>query len=419
MHLYKVTKDMLFCENQYVGRHRESGICAEASQILLTAEQKPKICPRPQRKRFGTEENMKIHRILSIVVTAGLIASALCSCGSTAGTSRRRTIGSIVDANEDNQVNHVEAALTLTIASNQTSQDNPYHFGLQTFKEVAEELSGGAIQVTCSDGDLTEDEAELINLLDSGQVQMVVCSPGNMSAAGVSEVNMLSLLYLFNGFSHWETAMDGEFGSAMTDVILEKTNNQYRIMGYWSAGVRDYYGKVPITSPVDVEGLTIRTQISGVVSDYWTSLGAQPVNVGWGDLYDALNNEEVDSAENDYTNLMLKEHHTTKNGKYICETHHDYTTRLFIMNGDFYDSLTSEQKNWIDTASLAATLQERSVTYDMMDSSKEQCIAEGAVVTDYDKINIDAFKTPALAIQDSYADENGLRSYLEMIRRAQ
>ncbi len=312
-----------------------------------------------------------------------------------------------------------EPELTLIIASNQTSQDNPYHFGLQTFKEVAEELSGGAISVVCSDGDISENEDELVKLLDDGEIQMAVCSPGFMSSAGASEVNMLSLLYLFNGFSHWETAMDGEFGSAMSDIILQKTNNKYRIMGYWSAGVRDYYGKIPITTAADVEGLTIRTQTSGVVKDYWTSLNAEPVNVGWGDLYDALKNNEVDSAENDYTNLMLKEHHTTENGKYICETHHDYTTRLFVMNGDFYDSLTSEQKNWIDTASLAATLQERSVTYEMMDSSKKQCISEGAVVTNYEQMDIESFKAPAIAIQDNYAQENGLVSYLEMIRRAQ
>ncbi len=360
---------------------------------------------------------MKMHKILALTAVVGLTAAALCGCGSQAA-SGRRTFGSILNTDNSGEAAD-KPVLELTIASNQTSQDNPYHFGLQTFKEVVEELSDGTIQVKCSDGDLSEDEATLVSMLDSGQIHMAVCSPGNMSSAGVSEVNMLSLLYLFNGFSHWETAMDGEFGSAMTDVILEKTGNKYRIMGYWSAGVRDYYGKVPVSSPSDMEGLTIRTQTSGVVSEYWTSLGAQPVNVGWGALYDALKNKEVDSAENDYTNLMLKEHHTTENGRYICETHHDYTTRLFIMNGDFYDSLTTEQKSWIDMASLAATLQERSVTYEMMDSSKAQCISQGAIVTDYAKMDIAAFREPALAIQDTYADSNGLRPYLEMIRRAQ
>lgn len=358
---------------------------------------------------------MKSYKLLAISMICIIIIGFLCGCGSTSG---RRTIGSIVDTESDQSFQRKEAEIQLIIASNQTSQDNPYHFGLQTFKEVAEELSGGLIQVECSDGGLSENEAELIGMLDSGQVQMVVCSPGNMSSAGVSEVNMLSLLYLFDGFSHWEAAMDGEFGSAMTDIILKKTHNQYRIMGYWSAGVRDYYGKIPIRTAEDVTGLTIRTQTSGVVSEFWTNLGAQPLDIGWGALYDALANNEVDSAENDYTNLMLKAHHTTANGTYICETHHDYTTRLFIMNGEFYNSLTSEQKNWIDTAALAATLQERAVTYEMMDSSKAKCIAEGAVVTNYENMDIGSFKEIAVAIQDQYAVANRLETYLEMIRGA-
>lgn len=359
---------------------------------------------------------MKRYRIMPVALAVLLAASSLCGCANT--TSKRRTIGRMEENNVE-AAKTAEPKLTLTIASNQTSPDNPYHYGLQTFKEVAEELSGGAIEVICSDGDISENEDELVHMLDAGEIQMIVCSPGFMSSAGASEVDMLSLLYLFNGFSHWETAMDGEFGSVMSDIILQKTNNTFRIMGYWSAGVRDYYGKVPITSAADVSDLTIRTQTSGVVFDYWTSLNAQPVNVGWGDLYDALKNNEVDSAENDYTNLMLKEHHKTENGKYICETHHDYTTRLFIINGNFYDGLTNEQKNWIDTAALAATLQERSVTYEMMDSSKEQCISDGAVVTNYEQMDIESFKAPAVEIQDRYAAENGLTAYLDMIRHAQ
>ncbi len=344
-----------------------------------------------------------------------LVVACLSGCGRT---HQRRTIGSVVPEDTEAVSEENGETLKMVIASNQTSVDNPYHNGLATFKEVVEELSGGAIQVECSDGTLSENETELLDMLTAGDIQMAVCSPGNMSSAGVPEIDLISLLYLFDGFEHWEAAMDGEFGSTLNDIILERTNNRYRIMGYWSAGVRDYYGKVPVTTASDMAGLTIRTQISGVVSQYWTTLGAQPLDIGWGDLYDALMANEVDSAENDYTNLMLKLHHTTPNGKYICETHHDYTTRLFIINGDFYDSLTNEQKNWVDTAALAATLEERAVTYDMMASSKAQCIAEGAVVTDYEDMDIASFKEPAVAIQDAYAQEHGFNEYLEMIRSA-
>ena len=358
---------------------------------------------------------MRSSRLAIGVLSCIVAVSCLSGCGNT---HARRTIGSIAAEDTTNTSQEGDEVITMVIASNQTSADNPYHYGLQTFKEVVEELSGGTIQVECSDGTLSENETELLEMLDAGETQMVVCSPGNMSSAGVSEINLISLLYLFNGFNHWEAAMDGEFGSTMANIILERTNNRYRIMGYWSAGVRDYYGKIPITTAADVDGLTIRTQVSGVVSQYWTGLGAEPVDIGWGVLYDSLMAGEVDSAENDYTNLMLKEHHKTVNGKYICETHHDYTTRLFIINGNFYDSLTPEQKSWVDTAALAATLDERAVTYDMMEGSKAQCIEEGAIVTNYEDMDIASFQESAIAIQDQYAQENGLTEYLDMIRSA-
>ena len=58
-------------------------------------------------------------------------------------------------------------------------------------------------------------------------------------------------------------------------------------MGYWSAGVRDYYGMKAITTPEDMQGMTIRTQTSRCGIRILTGLGTQPVNIGWGVLYDA------------------------------------------------------------------------------------------------------------------------------------
>ncbi len=87
---------------------------------------------------------MKVRKILVLTILVGLLASSLCGCGGQTA-SKRRTIGSITEAGSGSDENTNQSVLQLTIASNQTSQDNPYHFGLQTFKEVAEELSGGTI----------------------------------------------------------------------------------------------------------------------------------------------------------------------------------------------------------------------------------------------------------------------------------
>ncbi|MBQ4468974.1 MAG: TRAP transporter substrate-binding protein [Synergistaceae bacterium] len=309
--------------------------------------------------------------------------------------------------------------LTLIIASNATDLANPYSHGLDKFKEVAEQVSGGKIAVTVHKGTLGENESELVEKLTMGAADIVVSSPGFMTAIGVPEIDIFSLEYLFNSFAHWEKCLDGEFGNAMRKIVLDKTYNQFRIVGYWSSSVRDVYAKKAVKSPDDLKGLSIRTQSSKVQQDFFQACGAIPTTVAWGELYQALQQGVVDGAENDYTNITLKEHHKTPNGKYISETHHDFTTRLFMMNGDKYDSLTDEQKEWINAAAEASTAEERAVTYRMFEESKQKAIAAGAVVTEFADIDIAAFKALATPIQDKFAADNNMTEQLNMVRSAE
>ena len=309
--------------------------------------------------------------------------------------------------------------LTLIVASNQTDFTNPYSLGMDKFKAVLEEISGGKIQVTVHKGTLGENESELVEKLTMGAADLIVASPGFMTAIGVPEIDILSLEYLFNSFAHWEKCLDGEFGAAMRKIVLDKTYNQFRIMGYWSSSVRDVYAKKAIKSPADLKGLSIRTQSSQVQQEFFKNCGAIPTSVAWGELYQALQQGVVDGAENDYTNLTQKEHHKTANGKYISETHHDFTTRLFMMNGERYDRLTDEQKNWINAAVEASTAEERAVTYRMFEESKQRAIKDGAIVTEFADIDIAAFKAIAMPIQDAFAKENNMLEQLNMVRAAE
>ena len=355
---------------------------------------------------------------LALVLAGLMTVMSLAGCGSKQeATTAAPAEGGNAPATEA-AAPSAASDLNLIIASNQTSLDNPYSFGMDKFKEVLEEKSGGKVTVTVHKGTLGENENELIEKLEMGAASMVVASPGFMTSIGVPEVDIFSLNYLFDSFDHWEKCLDGEFGERMKQVVNEKTGNNFRIMSYWSSSVRDYYGKKEVKTPADLKGMTIRTQSSQVQQEFWKACGAIPTSVAWGELYQALQQGVVDSAENDYTSFMLKEHHKTDNGKYITETHHDYTTRLLLMNGHFYDGLTDEQKGWINEAVEAATAEEREVVYRMFKESKEKVIADGAIVTNFEDVDIDAFKALALPIQDKFAADNNMTAELEMIRSA-
>lgn len=337
---------------------------------------------------------------VSVLVSSILLAGMITGCGSK--ESKTET------AKTD------EGKLHLVVAHNQTSTENPYQYGMVKFKTEVEKLSGGKITVEVHAGTIGTNESELIEKLNLGGVDMVVASPGFMTAIGVKEIDMLSLYYMFNDYQTWEKVVDGNFGNKMKETIYAKSKGDFMVVDYWSSGVRNFYGKKQVTTPEDLKGLKVRTQSSPVQKEFWATAGAIPTSVDWNELYQALQQGVVDGAENDMTNLSLKDHHKTANGKYITETEHDFTTRLLLMNGKKFDKYTEEQKSWIKEAAKVATREERDVTYSMLEKSREKIIADGGVINKVDKT---PFIEIAKPIQEKFAKDNKMEDLLEMIRQ--
>ncbi|MDR1519778.1 MAG: TRAP transporter substrate-binding protein [Planctomycetota bacterium] len=306
-------------------------------------------------------------------------------------------------------------SVKLVAAHNQTSLENPYQYGMVKFKETLEKISGGEITVDVHAGTIGTNEDELVEKVQLGAADLVVASPGFMTKAGIPEVDMFSLLYLFNNFAHWEKVVDGEAGKNLAKIISQKSGNAFRIAAYWSAGVRNYYGKKPINKIEDLKGMKIRTQMSGVVAEFWKKTGAIPTQVAWGELYQALQQGIVDAAENDYTNFSLLDHHKTVNGKFITETEHDYTTRIVLMNGNRWNAYSAQQQAWISQALKEATAEERRITYADLAKSKARVIADGGTVNAIDKT---PFLAIAIPIQDELAARLNTADMLKTIREA-
>ncbi|MFQ3545331.1 TRAP transporter substrate-binding protein [Halobacillus rhizosphaerae] len=306
-----------------------------------------------------------------------------------------------------------DGKIKIVAAHNQTSPENPYQIGMKEFKKVAEEKSDGNIEVEVHAGTLGTSESELVEKLKLGAADVVLVSPGFMSKTGIKEIDLLALPYLFDSYDHWEKAVDGEVGDKMADIINKKSNNDFKLLGYWTAGVRHYYGKKPLHSVDDLKGMKLRTQTSGVVANYWEKTGAIPTSVAWGELYQALQQGVVDGAENAYPYFVQQNHHKTENGKYITETAHDYTTRFLLINGKKFDSYSDEQKKNVLAAAKAAVKKEREALYAQEEEYKQKAIDEGAKVNQIDR---EPFIELAKPLQDKTAKKIGMTDMLEKIR---
>ncbi|SDJ26047.1 TRAP transporter substrate-binding protein [Salimicrobium halophilum] len=306
-----------------------------------------------------------------------------------------------------------EEPLKIIAAHNQTDPENPYQDGLLAFKESVEEQSGGDIEVEVHAGTLGTSETELVEKLQTGAADVVLVSPGFMTSSGIDQVDLFAFPYLFNSYDHWEKTVQGEVGDEMAQIIKEESDNDFRMLGYWTAGVRHYYGDEPLQQMSDIDGKKMRTQTSGVVADFWKQTGAVPTSVAWGELYQALQQDVVDAAENAYPYFVQQDHHKTPNGKFITETGHDYTTRFLLTSGDLYDGLTDEQKEIIEEASKASVEAEWESLHSQEEEYKQQAIEEGAEVNQIDR---QPFIDLAKPLQDKAAEEIGVTNLLEKIR---
>ncbi|QHE60423.1 C4-dicarboxylate ABC transporter substrate-binding protein [Rossellomorea vietnamensis] len=304
--------------------------------------------------------------------------------------------------------------IKIVAAHNQTSPDNPYQTGLLKFKEVAESKSDGDIEVEVHAGTIGTEESELVEKLKLGAADVVLVSPGFMTQTGIKEIDLLAMPYLFDSYDHWEKTVDGEVGDEMAKLINEKSNNDFKLIGYWSAGVRHYYGKKPLEKMEDIKGMTFRTQTSGVVADYWKKVGAIPTSIAWGELYQALQQNVVDSSENSYPYFVQQNHHKTDNGKYITETAHDYTTRFLLVNGKKFDSYSKEQQDIIIEAAKASVEAEREAVYAQEEEYKQKAIDEGAKVNEIDR---EPFIKLAEPLQEKAAKDIGAEDLLEKIKK--
>ncbi|WP_200416136.1 TRAP transporter substrate-binding protein [Virgibacillus salexigens] len=307
-----------------------------------------------------------------------------------------------------------DGKIKIIAAHNQTSPDNPYQTGMLKFKEVAEEKSDGSIEVEVHAGTIGTEESELVEKLQLGAADVVLVSPGFMTQTGIREVDLFSAPYLFNSYEHWLRVVDGEVGQQMAKIINEKSNNAFKLLGYWTAGVRHFYGKKPLESMDDLKGVSLRTQTSGVIGDFWEATGAIPSSISWGELYQGLQQDVVDASENAYPFFVQQSHHTTPNGKYITETAHDFTTRFLLINGEKFDNYSQEHQTIILEAAKASVEAERAATNKQDIDYKEKAIDEGAVVNEIDR---QPFIELAKPIQNNFAEEIDAEQMLQAIRQ--
>ncbi len=268
------------------------------------------------------------------------------------------------------------------IGAHVATEEHSFHLGMVAFKEEVEAKSGGRITVEIhGNGELGGNEDELVQKMATGTVDVIIAAPSFM-AQSVSEVDLLSLPYLFSSIEHWEKVMDGNPGRQMSRLVEEKSGI-FNVLGYFKDGVRSMYTVKPVRSVEEMKDMKFRIQNSPTQIAFWSALGTQPTFIAFNEIYQALQNSVIDGAENSIPQIFQQKHFEVAGN--ITLTEHDVATRFFLMSRQKFDSMPEDLRIIIEEAGANAAAKQREIDLALGEKYIKEMTAANVEIIEIDK----------------------------------
>jgi len=250
------------------------------------------------------------------------------------------------------------AAMTLAPAAHAVTNFRLAHAGPETssqhlaaveFVRLVKERTKGEVAIRIYGSSSLGNDQAVISGLRGGTIDMVLAGNPNFTGI-VSKLNALDLPFIFNDAAHAYRVLDGATGQQLLD---ELGPHNIKGLAFWEVGWRCITNnKRPIRTPEDVRGLKIRTTPNPAHLRAFEALGANPVPMALGELYQALESGAVDAQEHPVEITWSAKFYEVQ--KHLSMTRHAYTALVLTMNKAKFDALPAAQQQVLVEASQEA-----------------------------------------------------------------
>jgi tripartite ATP-independent transporter DctP family solute receptor len=266
-------------------------------------------------------------------------------------------------------------------AADTQNEDYPTVQALLYMGSMVAERSGGRHQIKVFHSRQLGEEKETLEQTRVGAIDLNrtnVALIGNM----VPAMNVLAMPFLFRSIEHLQKVLDGPIGSEILDSF-----EPYGFVGlaFYDSGARSIYNSVrPVRSIADLKGLRLRVQQSKQMSDMIKSLGADPVELPYGQVLTGLATRLIDGAENNWPSFVTTDHY--KYAGYYSLTEHTMSPEVLVMSKKAWASLSAEDQQIFRESALRSSRFMREKWRDLEERSRKQAEAAGVkIVTDIDR----------------------------------
>jgi tripartite ATP-independent transporter DctP family solute receptor len=237
------------------------------------------------------------------------------------------------------------------------AQDHPLGTGAKKFAEAVAQKSGGKMKVVLFPGAVLGSDPQNLSAIRGGTLDFTSMATGLVASIDKQQM-VYDLPFLFNNAQEAYAIADGPVGRRLMDDLAP---HGVIGLGVWDLGFRHITNsRRPIARMEDIQGLKIRVIASPIFIDLFTTLGANPVPMTFGELYGALESRTVDGQDNPLG--VIESAKFAEVQKFLSLSRHVYTGMPLLMSKKTWDGMSETERRIIRESADEAKKLQREVT---------------------------------------------------------
>jgi tripartite ATP-independent transporter DctP family solute receptor len=266
-------------------------------------------------------------------------------------------------------------------AADTQNEDYPTVQALRFMGRVISERSSGRHEIKVFHSRQLGEEKETLEQTRAGAIDL---NRTNVALLGniVPSMNVLAMPFLFRSIEHMQKVLDGPIGA---EILSSFEPYGFVGLAFYNSGARSIYNNVrPVRSLADMKGLRLRVQQSEQMSEMIRSLGADPVELPYGQVLTGLVTKLIDGAENNWPSFVTTDHY--KHAGYYTLTEHTMSPEVLVMSHKVWATLSAEDRKIFREAALRSSQFMREKWRDLEEQSRKRAEDAGVtIVTEIDK----------------------------------
>jgi tripartite ATP-independent transporter DctP family solute receptor len=292
------------------------------------------------------------------------------------------------------------------------SEDYPTVQALMFMARLVEERTAGRHRIRVFHSRQLGEEKDTIEQTRVGAIDL---NRTNVAPIGslIPAANVLALPFLFRSFDHLHKVLDHAIGD---EILASSQRHGFVGLTFYDSGSRSIYNSVrPIRTLADMKGLRIRVQQSELMVEMIKALGAEPVELPYGQVSTGLSTRLIDGAENNWPSYVTTNHY--KLAPYYTLTEHTMGPELLVVSPRAWESLSAADQDIFRDAARKSSAYMRDLWHGLEERSRQQARAAGnTIISEFDRT---PFEQAMSTIYAKTITDQGLRQLIERIRQVQ